>query len=52
MTWLRVLLTIWLSLGVLVTLTQIDQPRKPLSSGTAILSTMFAIGFIWSVWIL
>jgi hypothetical protein len=51
-TWLRVLLTIWLSLSVIVVLSQIDQPRKPLSAGAAILSTIFTIGFIWSVWIL
>ena len=51
-TWLRIMLTVWFSFGVIVTLSQIDQPRKPLTSGVAILSTIFAVGFIWAVWIL
>lgn len=52
MTWLRVLLTIWLSFSVVTMLSQIDKPRKPLTSGVAILSTVVCIGIIWSVWIL
>ena len=52
MTWLRIMLTVWFSFAVIVTLSQIDQPRKPLTSGTAILSTIFTAGYIWAIWIL
>lgn len=52
MTWLRVLLTVWLGFSVVAMLAQIDKPRKPLTSGVAIMSTLITVGIIWAVWVL
>lgn len=50
MMWLRMLLTAFFMLGALITISGIDKPRQPITTGTAILSSLFTVGLVWAVW--
>lgn len=48
----RIALTCWFCLGVLLTIGQIGKPRGPVTSGVASVSAITTALIVWAVWVL
>lgn len=52
MIWVKLAMTAWFTLGVVVTIRDIGKPRKPISSGIATASAITTALIILAIWVM